>query len=107
MRSVARERHYISASIRRVIKMTSRCELGWRDCDGFYALRSEESEGKRKREREGEGREREEDEGVESRYLGQVCVSTSTTRFSLAWAPRWAGNRICRLANAVPGLTQG
>lgn len=50
MRSVARERHYISASIRRVvIKMTSCCGLGWRDCDGFYALRSEE----REREKEG------------------------------------------------------
>lgn len=50
MRSVARERHYISASIRRVvIKMTSRCGLGWRDCDGFYALRSEESEGEKER----------------------------------------------------------
>lgn len=39
-RARARERHYISASIRRiVIKMTSRCGLGWRDCDGFYTAK--------------------------------------------------------------------
>lgn len=61
MRSIVRERHYISASIQRVvIKMTSRCGLGWRDCDGFYALRSEESEEEKegtivKKEKQGEG----------------------------------------------------